>query len=248
MSANGKTQARRASLRTLVIDIGGTGIKAMLLNGSGKPLTEPSRVLTPHPAKPKPVLALISAVAKQHTGFDRVSVGFPGVVREGIIQSAPNLHPSWKGIELARVLSETLRVPAKVANDADVQGFGAIRGIGVELVLTLGTGVGSALFINGRLVPNLETAHHPFQNGKTYEQCLGLPALNKIGPKKWNHVLRLAIRELEKMFNYDCLFIGGGNARLVAGDLPPNVKLVQNVAGLLGGIALWNPRSKGKRN
>ena len=230
MGANGKIQAKQARLRTLAIDIGGTSIKAVLLNDSGKPLTEPTRAPTPHPAKPKAVLSLISAVAKQHGGFHRVSVGFPGVVRKGIIHSAPNLHPSWKGIALARVLSKTFRVPAKVANDADVQGFGAIEGRGVELFLTMGTGVGSALFVDGRLAPNLETAHHPFRKGKTYEQCLGLVALNKIGPKKWNHRLRLAIQELEKLFNYDCLFIGGGNARLIAGDLPTNVKLVPNVA------------------
>jgi polyphosphate glucokinase len=137
------------------------------------------------------------------------------------------------------MLSSKLGVPVRVANDADVQGFGAIEGRGVELVLTLGTGLGSALFVNGMLVPNLEAAHHPFRKKKTYEECLGIASLEKAGHKRWNKDLRLAIVELEKLFNYDCLFVGGGNARRIVGELPPNVKVVDNVAGLLGGIALW---------
>jgi polyphosphate glucokinase len=243
MKAKEKVARSGPGGRTLAIDIGGTGIKAMLLDDSGKPLTEPIRLLTPHPATPKAVLKVITTLAKRHTGYVRVSVGFPGVVRKGIVASAPNLHPSWKGVDLAKVLSQALGVPVRVANDADVQGFGAIQGKGVELVITLGTGLGSALFVEGSLVPNLEAAHHLFYKGKTYEDCLGIAGLKKAGRKRWNKRLRIAIRELEKMFNYDCLFIGGGNTRKIEGNLPSNVKVVPNVAGLLGGIALWNEPS-----
>jgi polyphosphate glucokinase len=100
------------------------------------------------------------------------------------------------------------------------------------------------LFVNGVLVPNLEAAHHPFRNGKTYEESLGIAALKKVGRKKWNKRLNRAIEQLEKMFNYDCLLIGGGNAAKVNTDnLPPNVKVVKNIAGLLGGVALWKEPS-----
>lgn len=242
MSAPDKPRPGR-SKKTLSFDIGGTGIKAVLLDPSGKTLTEPSRVPTPKPATPKAVLRVMSGLAKRHPGYHRVSVGFPGVVRGGVIHTAPNLDPTWKGVDLTQLLSASLSVPVRVANDADVQGFGAIEGKGVELVITLGTGLGSALFVDGRLVPNLEAAHHPFHKKKTYEECLGIASLEKTGRHRWNkHVLR-AIHELEKLFNYDRLYVGGGNARRLAGELPMNVKVVDNVAGLLGGIALWRETS-----
>src|SRR5262245_50617057 len=145
-----------SSVSTLAIDIGGTGIKSMLLDATGKALDEPIRMLTPHPATPHAVLKVISALAKKHAAFDRVSVGFPGVVRKGTVETAANLHHSWEGIALDHVLSQNLNVPVRAANDADVQGMGAIKGKGVELVITLGTGVGAALFLDGKLVPNLE--------------------------------------------------------------------------------------------
>ena len=93
--------------------------------------------------------------------------------------------------------------------------------------------------MHGKLVPNLEVAHHPFRGGKTYEEHLGSAALEKTGRKKWQRRVMRAIAALEHLFNYDTLYIGGGNARRITFDLPPNVKIIPNVAGLLGGIALW---------
>ena len=226
-------------MRTLAVDIGGTGIKVMVLDEAGKPLTEPGRVETPQPATPSAVMQAIVGLAREQGEFERVSVGFPGVVRYGVAVTAPNLGPMWKGFELANVLSKKFGRPVRVANDADVQCFGVIAGRGVELVITLGTGFGSALFVDGTLVPNLEVAHHPFRRGKTYEDTLGLAALKKAGQKRWNKRLAKAIQTLECLFNYDCLYIGGGNAKKVTIELPANVKVVENVAGLLGGIALW---------
>lgn len=228
-----------AAIKTLVVDIGGSGIKAMALDESGNPLTTKSRVETPKPAGPKAVLEVIAGLAKAKGPFDRVSVGFPGVVRHGVTVTAPNLETSWAGYELAVSLTRLLRKPVRVANDADVQGFGAIAGRGVEVVVTLGTGMGSALFVDGRLVPNLELAHHPFRKGMTYEEQLGQAALKKAGKDKWNSRLSKAIQSLETLFNYDVLYLGGGNTKHIAIPLPANVKIVPNVAGILGGIALW---------
>ena len=241
MEPAGQTPAKPQprAVRTLAVDIGGTGIKALVLSATGKPLTERARVKTPRPATPGAVINTITEMVKAQGKFDRVSVGFPGVVRRGVTVTAPNLDGHWRNFKLAETLSKKLGKPVRVANDADVQGFGAIGGQGVELVITLGTGFGSALFLDGKLVPNLEIAHHPFQKDQTYEEKLGDAARKKIGKKKWNKRLVKAIQTLEHAFNYDRLYIGGGNAKKIITKLPSNTRIVENVAGLLGGIALW---------
>jgi polyphosphate glucokinase len=226
------------AIHTLAVDIGGSGIKVMVLDEEGTPLGERDRLETPQPAYPEPVLLLIETLAKDKV-FDRVSVGFPGVVRNGVTETAANLTPEWIGFDLGKALTQRLNKPTRVINDADMQGLGAIAGQGVELVITLGTGFGSALFVDGKLVPNLEMGHHPFRKGETYEQQLGRAALDAIGKKKWNERLQKAIATLEKLFNYDALYIGGGNTDRINFELPPRVKVVPNVSGLLGGIALW---------
>lgn len=224
--------------RTLAVDIGGSGIKVMVLDRAGNPLSDRQRLKTPHPAKPEDVIETILTLAKP-LEFDRVSVGFPGVVQNGLIKTAVNLDDDWLQYDLATSLTQLLSKPVKVANDADIQGFGAISGTGVELVLTLGTGFGSALFINGRLVPNLEMGHHPFRKGETYEEQLGRSALEKEGRKKWNSRLEKAIANLDRLFSYDHLYIGGGETKNIKFDLPSNAKIIPNVSGLLGGIKLW---------
>lgn len=236
---SGKHGTQSKDVRTLAIDIGGTGIKALILDEVGSPLTIRERIRTPKPATPEAVVETIRELARSQGNFDRISVGFPGVVRRGTVFTSPNLDSSWQGYNLVEALKAKLRKPVRAANDADVQGFGAITREGVELVVTLGTGFGSALFVDGKLVPNLEVAHHPFHGRKTYEEELGIQALRKVGKKKWNQRLAKAINALEALFNYDVLYIGGGNAEKVTLPLGPNVHKVPNVAGLLGGIAFW---------
>ena len=154
--------------------------------------------------------------------------------------TAVNLHPEWVGVDLALELSRITGKPVRVANDADVQGLAVIEGRGLEFVLTLGTGVGSGLYVDGNLVPNLEIAHHVFRKNRTYEQYLGKAALKRLGRRKWNVRLKQALVQLENAFNYRRIYIGGGNARKVRLTLPDNVELVPNVAGLLGCIRLWD--------
>jgi polyphosphate glucokinase len=230
---------RQESLITAAIDIGGTGIKGMLLDSTGKPVSEREREATPNPATPEAMLRVMDEVVNRLGKFDRVSVGFPGVVKRGATLTAHNLHPKGIGYDLQKVLARRWKKPVRVANDAAVQGLGAIRGKGVELVITLGTGFGSSLFTNGYLVPGLELAHHPWLKNKTYEDFLGIRGLNKFGRKRWNKLLEKAIRQLEALFNYDHLYIGGGNAHRVDIALPKNVTRVPNDDGLLGGAALW---------
>ncbi len=229
---------RKASPRTLAIDIGGTGIKAITLDDTGKAITERSRIATPEPATPKALLRVIKQLAATQGRFDRVSVGFPGVIKRGVVYTAPNLGKGWNNYEFERALVRKLGRPVHLANDADVQGLGSVSGRGLELVITLGTGFGSVLFIDGRRI-HLELGHHPFRKGRTYEDELGHAALQKKGKAKWNQRLREAIADLKEVFNYDRLYIGGGNSRHIKLKLPANVRLVSNLQGLLGGIALW---------
>ncbi|MDB9303484.1 ROK family protein [Nodularia spumigena CS-591/12] len=227
------------AIRTLSVDIGGSGVKALVLDITGNPITKRMRLETPQPAKPEMIIDAIEVLAASQGEFHRVSVGFPGVVRQGVTETAANLYRDWIGFDLETALSQRLNKPVRVINDADMQGFGAVTGKGLELVITLGTGFGSALFINGKLVPNMEMGHHQFRKGKTYEEQLGRAELEKIGDKRWNKRLDKAIASLQSLFNYDYLYIGGGEAVRVNLELPLNVKLIPNITGLLGGIALW---------
>jgi len=223
--------------RTLAIDIGGTGIKSVLLDGAGKPISEFGRVLTPQPATPKAVLAVIAGIAKP-MAFDRVAVGFPGVVHHGVIRTAPHLHQSFVGVNLQKEIKKAVRKPALVANDAMVQGLAAISGKGIEMAITLGTGMGSAIFVGGRAIP-LELSHHPLRHGRSYEDEISNAALEELGKKRWNKRVQRILKQLELTFNYDRMFIGGGNAKKITFELPKNTRTVSNADGLYGAIALW---------
>jgi polyphosphate glucokinase len=238
--ANHTSQRPSSGPITLAVDIGGSGVKMMLLDSKGKPLTERLREPTPEPATPAVMLDMMTEMKGKLPGFDRVSVGFPGVVKRGHIWTAHNLDPAWAGFALQEVVQTKWGKPARVCNDAAVQGFGAIRGTGVELVLTFGTGLGSSLFTTGHLCPGLELAHHPWRKGKTYEDYLGHEALKKYGDKRWNRLVKKAISQTSSLFNWDYLYIGGGNAEHIDFKLPETIKIVSNEDGLFGGVVLWD--------
>jgi len=226
---------------TLSIDIGGSGLKAMLLDAAGKKVSERQRVVTPAVPTPAAVLVALDALRNQMGAFDRVSVGFPGVVKRGKTYAAFNLHPLWAAaFPLEEELAKRWKKPVRVGNDADVQGYGAIQGEGVELVITLGTGMGAALFTDGRLCPGLELGHHMWRKkGMTYEDHLGRRGLDRFGKKEWNKLLQEAIQQTEALFNWDHLYLGGGNTKKIAFEPGANVSIVPNETGLLGGVALW---------
>lgn len=211
----------------------------MVLNPAGEPLNEKVRIKTPRPAYPAAVLETIVQVAAQQPEFDRISIGFPGVVEFGVVRTAPNLDGDWSHVPLAAEVEKLIGKPCRAANDADVQGYGAIEGRGVEMVLTLGTGMGSAVFTNGHLAPNLELGHHPFSRKKTYEEMLCQEARKRIGRKKWNKRVERAVNLILPIWNPRRLYLGGGNAEKLIFDLPEQVRIVSNDAGILGGIQLW---------
>ncbi len=235
--------AKTKPVVTFCIDIGGTGIKGMTVDEKGQPTSERVRLPTPQPAAPEALLAVIKEIAGKVQPFDRVAAGFPGVVVEGVVHTAPNLGSLWSGFPLAAALQDLTGRPARVANDAGVQGLAVIEGKGTELVITLGTGMGFALYIDGHYVPNIEMAHHVFRQHRTYEERIGNQALKKIGRRRWNKRVLDAIEHLEPVFNYRVLYLGGGNSKLISFSLPPNVRIIENISGLLGGIYLWQPRA-----
>jgi polyphosphate glucokinase len=138
------------------------------------------------------------------------------------------------------MLSERLERPVRAVNDVDLQGLGVVQGDGVELVLTLGTGMGAALFTDGALVPNLELGHHPFRDGQTYEDLVRDSELKRIGPLEWTARVLDAIQQIEPVFNYDRLHLGGGNSLNIKADLPGNVRIFTLAEGLRGALRLWN--------
>ncbi len=238
-STNGKTD-ESTPIRTLAIDVGGSGLKASLLDEHGEMVSQRVRVETPHPCPPQVMIDTLARLVEPLGSFDRVSVGFPGVIRKGKVITAYNLGQSdWENFDLREALATKLARPVQVKNDADVQGLGAIRGVGVEMVITLGTGLGSALFDDGWIAPHIELAHHPFRKGQTYEDQLGEKAIEHAGRKQWKRRVKKAIKTLRRLTNFDRLYIGGGNARLIDFKLPADVEIISNDVGMRGGIWLW---------
>jgi len=225
----------------LAIDIGGTGLKASILDRYGRMILEPVHLPTPYPCTPKVLLGALSKLTASLPDRDRISVGFPGVVRAGHVVTAPHFgNKAWRGYPLEAAVAERLQRPARLLNDAEVQGLGVIARRGLEVVLTLGTGVGSAIFADGRLAPHLELAHHPLHNGETYNEYAGKEALHRHGKKKWNRRVLKMIEVVESLLNYDVLYLGGGNARQITVDLPANVRTASNENGITGGVHLWD--------
>lgn len=230
--------------RTLAIDIGGTALKASVLDSAGEMIADRVRCPTPYPCPPEVLLKAIETLTAPLPGFERVSIGFPGVIRRGLVLTAPHFGTDvWANFPLEKAAADLFHHPARLLNDAEVQGLGIIKGDGLEVVLTLGTGVGSAIFSDGWLAPHLELAQHPLRNNKTYNAYVGNRALREHGVKKWSGRVLKMIGVVETLLHYDTLYLGGGNARRLAGvDLPDNVRTASNDTGITGGVHLWDDR------
>ena len=229
-------------MRILAIDVGGTGLKAAVLDSEGNLLSDRVRVKTPSPCKPEVLLGTLLQLVESLAAlnYNRISIGFPGVVRRGTILTAPKLGTEdLRGYALARELSTHLGHEARLINDADMQGLAVVKGHGIEMVITLGTGFGSALYSEGQLGPHLELSVAPFRKGETYNDQLGNDALKKIGPEKWNRRVRKAIGNMRTLTNFDRLYVGGGNAKEITFKLDDDVEIIDNTNGVKGGAWLW---------
>ena len=238
---------------TLAIDVGGSGLKATVLDPDGEMTSERVRRETPYPCTPAVLLDELTALAATQPAYDRVSVGFPGAIRSGRVREVPafsrrgpgekpdeDLVATWHGFELEDALQERFGRPTRVANDADVQGCAVVTGTGMELVITLGTGVGCAVFFDGALLPHMELSHGRFAEGLSIEVGCGDHHRDKIGNKAWRKLVMSALAAFEARVLPDHIYIGGGNAKRLDPDtLGPNRSVVPNISGLLGGIKLW---------
>jgi polyphosphate glucokinase len=242
-AAGGKRRRAAKPLRVLGIDIGGSYLKAAVVDAAGRMLTDRLKLETPDPCPPKAMVRALLQLVRPLSGYNHLAIGFPGVVRAGRVLTAPHWgNSSWAGFALASTLSQRLgNIPARLINDAEMQGLAVIRGQGLELVLTLGTGAGTGLFRDGQIMPHLELAHHPLHKSDTYNDYVGDAARKSIGRKRWNKRVAYTIEVLSALLNYDHLFIGGGNATRIDIRLPDNATLVSNDAGIDGGAALWRP-------
>jgi len=240
-------------VKTLAVDVGGTGLKASVLDAQGEMLVDRVRVETPYPCPPRNLVQAIVALVRELPAHDRASVGFPGLIRKGVVRQVPSLSrrkpggpldpklaAQWTGFPLREALEQALSVPTLVANDADVQACAVVHGDGVELVVTLGTGVGCALFEDGVLLPHLELSHGHYKGGVSIDIALGEAERKRIGKKRWNRRVARALHWLEEMVLPDRIYIGGGNARRLEIELGPNSQVVSNTAGITGGIRLWD--------
>ena len=229
--------------KILSVDIGGSHVKATILNAAGEMQIDYQKIATPPSPSPQTLIDTVKTLIKSFPAFDKVSVGFPGYVKRGIIYTAPNLGTdAWKGFDLATALQTQLGKPTRVVNDADMQGLGVVDGKGFELVVTLGTGFGTALLMDGTLLPHLEMAHHPVTRTKTYDLFIGEKALEGEGVVEWNERVKHVIDILKTVFNYDKLYIGGGNSSKINFVLDDNIKIVSNRDGIKGGARLWQTK------
>lgn len=246
-------------VRTLAVDVGGSGIKAAVLDPHGSLLVDRVRTETPYPCPPERLVATIVDLVTELPSAHRASVGFPGLVRDGRVIEVPSLsRPEydaprdphlaalWFGFDLGHSLAHVLNIPTLVVNDADMQGCAVVRGEGMEFVLTLGTGVGTALFHDGHLLPHLELSHGPFREDQSIDTAIGNVERKKIGKKKWLKRVRDVIEIFDEMIMFDDLYVGGGNAKhLEPADVGPKGQIVPNSAGVIGGVRLWDITSAG---
>jgi polyphosphate glucokinase len=238
---------------TLAIDVGGTGLKASVLDASGRKLVDRVRTKTPYPCPPRVLIRALDQLTHELPQWDRVSVGFPGFVRAGRVLTAPNLSTkrgpgspfsrksveAWAGFPLAIELESRLGKPTRIFNDADMHGLAVISGQGLELVITLGTGLGTAVFLDGTPTPHLELALMPFNGKGTFQDQLGNRTRRRIGNDRWSRRVREAVEMFDALLHIDRLYVGGGNARKLTVDLGHRAELIDNSAGILGGIKLW---------
>jgi len=230
----------RTPKKILSIDIGGTGLKAAIVDRGGKLVSDHLRIRTPKPCPPPLLVKSLVELVTPLRRFECVAIGFPGVVRGTKVITAPHFGTKlYAGFDLGGRLSKALGKPARLVNDADMQGFAVAKGKGLELVITLGTGFGSALFRDGELMPHMEIAHMPAHGGKTFDDYLGDKERRKFGSRHWNKRVEKMLPFLHTLLNYDRLYIGGGNAKHIDFDLPRNARIVPNIAGIKGGAGLW---------
>jgi polyphosphate glucokinase len=216
-------------VNVLVVDVGGTHIKLL---ASGETL---ARKIASGPTLTAAQMAEAVKAATTDWNYDGVAMGYPGpVVHDAPFKEPANLGPGWVGVDYEQLFGR----PTKVVNDAAMQALGAYDG-GRMLFLGIGTGLGSAMIVDGVVAP-MELAHLPYKKNRTYEDYVGLRGLKRLGRKKWRREVLNVVDELSAALEPEYIVLGGGNARLLK-DLPANARLGGNADAFAGGFRLWAP-------
>ena len=260
--------ASASGVRSVIgIDVGGSGIKAASVDPvTGSLISERIRITTPTPATPDAVIGTIVEVVERvmdgegaaHLDADApVGLTLPAVVRNGTVSTAANIDPGWIGVDAVDVIGRALRRPVVVVNDADAAGVaemrvGAGRGddgravAGVVLMLTLGTGIGSALFVDGTLVPNTELGHLPLRGGDAERYAASsVRKAEGLSMKRYAERLQEYLELVERLLWPDLILIGGGISKR-ADEFLPLIELrtplrparLRNQAGIVGAALL----------
>jgi polyphosphate glucokinase len=217
----------------------------------------PIRVPTPYPLSTELFVQTLVDLAAQLPKADRATVGMPGMIRHGVVITTPHyvtksgprtrvlpeLVVQWEGFDARAALETALGIPARVLNDAEVHGAGVIAGQGLELVLTLGTGLGCAIYDGGHLAPHLEMSQAPVRWGLSYDTYIGEHERRRLGDALWSRRIARVVDGLRPVFMWDRLYIGGGNSRhitpIVLAKLGDDVVIVPNTAAMVGGARAW---------
>jgi polyphosphate glucokinase len=234
-------------MEILGIDIGGTGIKGAPVDiATGKLLADRYRLLTPKGAKPEPIAKVVKEVANQFNWHTQIGCGFPAVIRNGVAESAANINQKWIGTNVAQLFSDMTGCPVHVVNDADAAGlaeitFGAGKGVkGVIIMITIGTGLGSALFIDGKLVPNTELGHIEVEcDDAELNASDEARKRQDLSWKKWAKRLDKYLNTLDRLFSPDLMILGGGAAKKQENFMPlltVRTKVIPAVMGNDAGI------------
>lgn len=243
---------------TLSVDCGGLGIKASVLDIAGTMRIPAVHIATPYPLSPQRLVKAIADLARSLPKADRATVGIPGMIRHGVVVATPHyinvagpltrmdpqLKLLWDGFDMRQALTDDLKIPTLVLNDAEVHGAGVVAGSGFEVVLTLGTGLGCAVFDGGVLAPHIELSHAPVRRSTMYDEWVGENERRRLGDSFWSRRIRTMVDELRPVFLWDRLYLGGGNSRRIRDSvihkLGDDVVIVPNEAGIIGGVRAWN--------
>ena len=240
----------------LGIDVGATGVKGALVDISkGELLHKRIRILTPQPATPDAIAEVVGQITEQLDYEGPVGVGFPSIIKNGICASANNIDPSWIGVSVTDLFSEKLSCPVRTFNDADCAGvaesrFGRIKDVeGVAILLTLGTGIGSAFFYDGKLVPNLELGNLRIDKfpgkGENYVSNKARKD-HHLSWKQWGKRFDKFLHLVDETFSPEIVVLGGGISKKFekySGYFTIDTKVVParlfNDSGIIGAAMLW---------
>lgn len=243
---------------TLCIDCGGGGIKGSVVDEFGTVVAAPVRRPVNYPLPPERLVSMVEAIAAELPRAARVTVGMPGMIRHGRVIATPHyitkdgprskvlpgLTDAWRGFDMQSAVEGLFGLPTIVLNDAEVAGAGVITGTGLEMIITLGTGLGNAIFESGLLTPHAELSQGLVRWGLTYDDYLGEHERLRLGDAHWSRRVRRVVEGFWPVYRWDRLYIGGGNAvRIVTTarhPLGPDISIVPNEAGIFGGVRAWD--------